>query len=108
MGEAETFSLTNTNVTAHSGSNEGFKNYLAANLSVVREVVADLSKPESITLYAKAIEAAAGDPDLQIRMRDAHQKLTQLGADGPAAEVVDAAHDLLLSMTAAFRSSFSA
>ena len=108
MGEAETFSLTNTNVTAHSGSNEGFKNYLAANLSVVREVVADLSKPESITLYAKAIEAAAGDPDLQIRMRDAHQKLMQLGADGPAAEVVDAAHDLLLSMTAAFRSSFSA
>lgn len=106
MGHAEAFMLAKTDVTAHSTNNQSLKNYLSSNLSAVKGVLADLESPKNVNLYLKALYAARGDLDLQIKIQDARQRLVALPADAPDYQVVDAAHDFILAMTMGYRSSF--
>jgi len=103
MGHTESFMLTNTNTTAHSASNQSLKNYLSSNLDVVKQVVADLNSEKNAKLYNTALLSAQGDPDLQEKMQQARQKLTSLGPDAPNDAIVDSMHDLLITMTTAYR-----
>ena len=103
MGHTESFMLTNTSTTAHSASNQSLKNYLSANLDVVKQVVADLNSGKNVELYNTALLSAQGDPDLQEKMQEARQRLASLGPAATNDAIVDGMHDLLITMTASYR-----
>ena len=103
MSHTENYMLTNTNVTANATSNQNLKNYLSANLDIVKQVVADLNSEKNTELYNTALLSAQGDPDLQEKMQNARQRLASLGPDAPNDAVVDAMHDLLITMTTSYR-----
>ncbi|HBC70242.1 MAG TPA: hypothetical protein DCZ56_07895, partial [Sutterella sp.] len=107
MSQAENYMLANTSATAHVAGSQGFKNYLAKSLDVVKQVFAEMSSTKNANLYIDAFFAANGDLALQRKMQEAHQNLINLlpQTDATDEQIVDAMHDLLITMTTAFRSS---
>lgn len=103
LGHTENFMLANTGLS-HPGSNEPLKNFLAANLDEVRRTLSELNTEKNVELYHNALLCAAGDPDLQEKLQSARQQADALPADAPADTAVNALHDLLTTMTLAYRS----
>ena len=107
LGKTEEFLFGETGVKP-AGNGEAFKNWLSRNAMGVSymldNMLSDANRQKTEKIYADALQAASGDAELLQRLQDAWQAATSLPADATLDAKVDAAHELLVAMTLAYRS----
>ena len=87
-----------------SGKGQEFKLWLSRRAHGVEHMLGTLSERKNLGIYERALAQAQGDFELQVRLQDAWRAVQDLPDDATLDAKVDAAHELLVAMTLAYRS----
>ncbi|MBQ9727081.1 MAG: hypothetical protein IJV65_06210 [Kiritimatiellae bacterium] len=103
LAKSEEFLFGETGIEPSGGGQE-FKLWLSRRARGVEHMLGTLSEPKNRGIYERALAQAQGDFELQARLQDAWRAVQNLPADATPDAKVDAAHELLVALTLAFRS----
>ena len=107
LGKTEEFLFGETGLTS-AGNGEAFKNWLSRNAMGVSymldNMMSDANREKTEKIYADALKAVSGDAELKQRLQKAWQAATSLPADATLDAKIEAARELLVAMTLAYRS----
>ncbi len=108
LGKTEEFLFGETGLKP-AGSSAAFKNWLSRNAMGVSymldNMMSDANKQKTERIYEDALRAASGDMELRQRLQETWQAANALPENATLDAKIDAAHDLLVAMTLAYRSS---
>ena len=102
LAKSEAFLFGETGIQPSGGGQE-FKLWLSRRAEGVSTMLGTLRERKNLGIYERAMAQAQGDFDLQLRLQEAWHAVQDLPEDAGLDTKVDAAHELLVSMTLAFR-----
>lgn len=102
LARTESYTLSDTSLRMVENS-EPLKNYLAKNLSSIKDNFESFTGENATKTYNQARALCSGDPLLLEKLESSWAKLKGVNANTPDNERVDALHDFLIATTRAYR-----